>query len=125
MRIGVPPADRIFLIVGKLARIRRSSTMFCWSSIGTLKSTRTRTRLPSRSRSARPSLATMPLPSTHELFDDFRGTLGVRELVVVPGNHFRHALAEHAGRLRVEHRRVRVADDVAGHERLFRILEDA
>ena len=47
------------MIVGRLARMRRSSTMFCWSSIGTLKSTRTRTRFPARSRSPRPSFATL------------------------------------------------------------------
>src|SRR5690606_19370733 len=107
-------------IVGRAAPIRVSSVTRP-SASGTLKSTRTRTRLPSTSASVTEALlnaisALSPWRSSawlENLAEQLDAAVRVAPLVVVPGDRLDQvAVADHLGELRVEDRRVRIADDV-------------
>src|SRR5262245_57454284 len=144
MTIADAPASSTCLIVGTAARIRRSFVMLPASSSGTLKSTRMRTRLPRISRSSsmvfltiesssmdeRHSRVTSRSPLQHlaDAGHQVRRPAAVAPFVVVPAQHLDEltlaARHDHCA-LGVEDATVGVADDVAGDERIFRILENA
>src|SRR2546430_5960545 len=119
--------------VGSAARIRVSSATLSPSS-GTLKSTRTSTRLPRGSRSSivrlrnvTPRLAAGG-DRLAELGRDERGDVGettrVAPLVVVPGDDLDH-VAEDDRVDAADDRRVLIALEVARDERLFGVIHDS
>ena len=82
------PFSRSSFRVGSAAWMRASSVMLRSSSSGTLKSTRTRTRLPSTSRSSS--------VRTHQhLLGEVHAAVGVAPLVVVPGDDLDQVALEH------------------------------
>src|SRR4051794_13570215 len=98
--------------------MRASSVTLPSSSRGTLKSTRTRTRLPSTSRSSS--------VRTHQhLLRELYAAVRVTPLVVVPGDDLDEVALQDARQQRVEDRRVRVADDARGDDRVIRVAQDA
>src|SRR4051794_18983666 len=104
-------------MVGSDARIRVSSPI-CPSLIGTLKSTRMKTRCPLRSRSRIESfMASLrrawPLQALrHELSHEIDAAVRIAPLVVVPRQDL-HEVAIHPFRVRhVDDRRVPVAFEV-------------
>src|SRR6266478_179856 len=134
-------------MVGKLFRMRVSSVIPIFpacSSIGTLKSTRTSTRLPRTSRSRRASFmfaggmeywsdgvvsqnSFTPLLHGRILFpqhlQQFHAAIAVAPLVVVPAHDFHETVAEHQRQFAVENARVRVAHNVPRNERLIAVFE--
>src|SRR4030095_4828966 len=87
---------------------------------GTLKSTRTKARLPARSTSLMESLGNAPL---HQHADEVDTSARVAPLVVVPGQNL-HEIAIHDFRVRrVDDTRIRIALEVHGHEFICRIGE--
>src|SRR5437868_11855295 len=134
-------------MVGKLFRMRVSSVIPIFpacSSIGTLKSTRTSTRLPRTSRSRRASFmfaggmeywsdgvvsqnSFTPLLHGRILFpqhlQQFHAAIAVAPLVVVPADDFHETVAEHDRQFAVENARVRVAYNVPRDERLIAVFE--
>src|SRR5215211_6795500 len=108
--------------VGTAARTRRSSVTLP-SSRGTLKSLRTRTRRPATSAwsSVRSSTGLQLLTDQHGQVDK---SLGVAPFVVVPAEHLGQ-VAVGLGQGRVEDAGGVVADDVAGHDRVGRVADDA
>src|SRR5581483_4779743 len=114
-------ASRSSRMVGSASRRRVSSPT--WPSfIGTLKSTRTKTRVPrrlARSRSSRLNRRDMAAPSQHasETDDQVGEAIGVPPLVVVPGDDAQQATAVDVLQQRqVDDRRAGVADEVRGDE---------
>src|SRR5690606_36012066 len=98
----------------------RVSSVTSPSSMGTLKSTRTSTRLPARSA---PSISCSTVRSMrgsevlgHQL-EHVDHAAREAVLVVVPDEELGHA-AHGAGQLAVDDGRVRVADDVGGDDRV-------
>src|ERR1700693_2005298 len=122
------PRDRSASMVGTASRIRRSSTT-APSRIGTLKSSRRRTRLPWTSMSSMVSLFSAsilePLQPGRDQIDQVDDAAGIAPFVVVPGEHLDGVIAEHHGRRRVEDRRVRVVEEVHRHQLLIAHREDA
>src|SRR5690625_2300372 len=153
VRITLAPPSSSVVMVGRAARMRPSSVMVVPSS-GTLKSERTRTRLPRRSprvsmvfmallgargrtcerpragRSAargRPSSLRGEVSASEALahvLHEVHQRAGVAVLVVVPAEHL-DLVADHLGEPGVEDRGVRVIDDVLGDDRVLGVLEDA
>src|SRR6476646_10602990 len=129
-------------MVGRLSRIRVSSVIAIFpsrSSVGTLKSTRTRTRRPRTSRSRRESFV-IPLmdegrfqscfsPTFLRLFPEqlqhLDATIAVTPLVVVPTDDFHEFSAVRHRQFAVENAGVRVADDIDRDQRLVAIFENA
>src|SRR6185312_6195664 len=126
-------------MVGIEARMRESSVTLP-SSSGTLKSTRTKTRLPATSTSRMVSLSmgrsALQLPPSGggtgaggELRGDERQEVGaaaaVAPLVVVPGDDLDHRPAQHHRARRVDDRGARVASAVGRNEVLVAHAEDA
>src|SRR5262245_12466622 len=93
--------------------------------IGTLKSTRTSTRRPAGSRSRTDCLWSGVTFRSGQLQQRIHDPLRKPPLVVVPGEHLDQGAVEHGGREGVEHAAVRVANDVAGNDRILAVLEDA
>src|SRR5688572_27439008 len=133
-----PPSSR-WRIVGTAARTRESSLTLP-SSMGTLKSTRTRTRLPAGSKSRTVSLSISGGAARRlrgaalaeafaEALADVRHEIGdaaaVAPLVVIPGDDLDHPLADDHRRQRVDDRRAVVALVVHRDERLVADAEDA
>ena len=87
------------------------------SSSGTLKSTRTSTRLPSGPPG--------PRASSQQSLDEVRDAVGVAPLVVVPGDDLDHRPVHHRGQLRVDDRGGGVLDDVRGDDRVLGVLEQS
>src|SRR5438309_3036732 len=126
------PPLRSALSVGNAARMRVSSATPPFSS-GTLKSTRTRTRLTcgSRSRTVRLSKLTRVLAASGDrnahLRGDELGDVGeaarVTPLVVVPGNDLDH-VAEDDRVHRTHDRGMRVALEITRDERLLGVIHD-
>src|SRR5690606_34280324 len=116
------PASASRRIVGTEARTRPSSVIRSPSS-GTLRSLRTRTRLPRRS-----PRSSMRFTATSEGLADLDGQVdqaaGVAPLVVVPADDL-HLVADDPGHARVEDAGVRVGLDVLGDDRVLGVLEDA
>ena len=118
-------------IVGRAARMRESSVTLP-SSSGTLKSTRTKTRLPVASTSRMVSLS-MVMPLAGDADGEPRGdeadqvgdAAAVAPLVVVPGDDLDHRAAEDHRRVGVDDRGARVAPEVGRDERLVGDAEDA
>src|SRR5262245_33118647 len=117
------------LMVGIEARMRESSVT--WPSCnGTLKSTRTKTRLPATSASRMVCLFIGRVSGGHrqprrDVGDQVGHPAAVAPLVVVPGDHFDHRAADDHRRLAVDDRGSLVALEVHRHERLVRHAEDA
>src|ERR1039458_6915146 len=110
----------------------RESSVTLPSCSGTLKSTRTKTRLLLASTSRIVSLSmSVGAPSGdadrqalgHEA-DQIRDAAAVAPLVVVPRDHLDHRPAEHHGRLRVDDRGAAVTPEVGRHERLVGHAKD-
>src|SRR5262245_46613980 len=132
------PCERSVWIVGIAARIRESSVTLP-SASGTLKSTRTKTRLPAASRSRMVSLSMIvrlcSRPSGaggrrgretggHES-DEIGDAAAVAPLVVVPADDLHHRSVEDRRRRRVDDRAAAVAPAVSRHERVVADTEDA
>src|SRR5512143_3961800 len=103
-----------------------SATLPC-GSMGTLKSTRMKTRFPARSRA---SIVLSAMRGSRErLAEEVLGRVdhAVREapLVVVPREDLRERVVDDERAGRVEDGRVRIAHVVDGDGRLVRVLEDA
>src|SRR4051795_1609505 len=112
------PRPRSSCSVGSDALMRASSVILRSSSRGTLKSTRTRTRLPSTSRSSS--------VRTHEhLLGELHTPVGVAPLVVVPRDDLDEVALEHRGQLGVVDRAVAGLHDVGGDQRLVGVAQDA
>src|SRR4051794_22149637 len=131
-------------MVGSAARIRVSSvTLPSWS--GTLKSTRTKTRLPAASRSWTVSLSmvgssgsrALPAPSgsgpdrgmcsgeaVGDELREVRDAAAVAPLVVVPGDDLHEVASQHHVRREVDDGAAGVAAVVRGHQRLVARAED-
>jgi len=60
-----------------------------------------------------------------EHLEHFDATIAVAPLVVVPTDHFHETVAEHDREFAVEDARMRIADDVVGHERFVTVFEHA
>src|ERR1700726_4622974 len=128
-RMTLPPLSAISLMVGATRSMRvASATLPC--SIGTLRSTRTSTRLPRRSARSRVRNAVIPVPrgSSDQLPHRHGGVghaVGETPLVVVPRHHPHERAVHHLGLIHVEHRGMRVVIEVHRDVRLFGIAEDA
>src|SRR5215470_19015266 len=110
-------------IVGSAASMRVAS--LTWPPVrGTLKSTRTKTRLPSTGSAASVRTRASTEPATDQQGHVLHA-VGETPFVVVPGQHLAEVAADHARRLGVEDRRVRGTVEVAGDERLVAVAEDA
>src|SRR5690606_9640565 len=123
-RITRAPARRRCSMVGMAARMRLSSVISP-SFNGTLKSTRTRTRLPFTSRSATPSLAPMELLPPVHVFDQVDDSQRVAPLVVVPGDDLDQVAIHHPRQGAVDDGGAGIAQEVAGHQRLVGDAQDA
>src|SRR6266540_1627489 len=145
-QITLAPLSSSWRRVGTAARTRRSSVTWPCSSRGTLKSLRTRTRLPLTSAWSTVRSSTAPpradaaagRPGTGpgrwtsgpglELAADDLGEVdqpvGVAPLVVVPAKHLDEGAVGLRQR-RVEDAGGRVADDVGGDDRVLRVADDA
>src|SRR6266508_6102516 len=105
----VAPCSSAYLIVGRDARIRVSSPIVpCL--IGTLKSTRMKTRFPSRSRSLTPRGNLQPL--LDEIAQQVHAAVRVAPLVVVPGKDLDEVAVHHFRVGRIDDRRVLVSLEV-------------
>src|SRR4051794_31608773 len=131
-RMTRAPAPRRAVMVGMAARILESSVTLP-SASGTLKSTRTKTRLPATSTSRIVSLSMSSAvsrsggdgqPSADER-DQVGDPAAVAPLVVVPGDDLDHRAAEDHRREAVDDRAPAVALEVHRHERIVRDAEDA
>src|SRR5687767_13456829 len=118
-------------MVGREASMRVSSSTLP-SLIGTLKSTRMKTRSPLRGRSLMDNLATkiqstdytdfqnnnlcnlwMDLQSlAGDILDQIAHTTRVAPLVVVPRKHLQHLSADHFRVLSIDDRRIRVSPEI-------------
>src|SRR5215471_13305494 len=116
------PRERAFRIPGSEARMRVSSVSLP-SWIGTLKSTRMKTRLP---RKSSPDIfRTAMLLRGHQRDSHVEHAVAEPPLVVVPGKDLHQRAAGYLGDGRVEHRGSGVVVEVARYERLGAVLEDA
>src|SRR5262249_61816950 len=89
---------------------------------GTLKSTRTKARLPLRSTSLMESLSNSFF---HQQPNEVDTSARITPLVVVPGEHLHEIAIHHLRVSRVDDRRIRIAFQVDGHEFVRRVSEDA
>src|ERR687888_458602 len=106
----------------------RVSSVILPSASGTLKSTRMKTRLPFRSRSeidnlfillmAAPYRACVRSRSPPHKLDHVTHSAAKAPLVVVPGKHFHHAIADRVGQRTIDDRRMRIVEEV-GRDQLF------
>src|SRR4030042_12763 len=119
--INRAPWSRSQLMVGREALIRVSSRMAPFSSRGTLKSTRRKTRFPLTSRSV---TKFMPASLGDEL-GQVDEPAGVAPLVVVPGDDLGQVAVDDLGREQVDDPRAGVAHEVHRDERLLGDAEDA
>src|SRR5712671_300713 len=128
-RMTFAPWARRALIVGIAARIRESSVTLP-SASGTLKSTRTKTRLPVASKSRMVSLSTGSgvagdgQPRRDEA-DEVGDAAAVAPLVVVPADDLDHRPVQDHRRGRVDDRRPGVAAEVRRDEGFVADPEDA
>ena len=119
------PARCSHSIVGRAARMRRSSVMApSWT--GTLKSARSSTRRPSSggrsSRVGTPKAATDYLELGADDLDEVDEAVRVAPLVVVPAHDLHEVAVGHRDR-RIERARRRRADDVGADDRLLVVDE--
>src|SRR5438128_8457660 len=139
-------------MVGRLSRMRVSSVMRIFPpriSVGTLKSTRTRTRFPRTSRSRSISFAILllvaPVLTLKACFHTLRKRLRARSrvalfpqqlqqldatgtvapFVIVPADGFHKPVAKHERQLAVKNTGVRITNDILGNEWLITVLHDA
>src|SRR4051794_5327615 len=126
-RTILAPRSRSSSIAGSAAWMRASSATSPFFS-GTLKSTRTSTRSPgrvSRSRSVFLPSPTVALNApSQQLLGQVHHAVRVTPLVVVPGADLDHGSVDHR-QPRVEDRRVGRLDDVARHDGVLGVREDA
>src|SRR5512141_249240 len=116
------------LIVGSAPRMRESSVTLP-SANGTLKSTRTNTRLSATSTSRMVSLFMAGSDgdgqARRHVGDQVRDAAAVAPLVVVPGDDLDHRAAADHGQRAVDDRAAVVGLEVHRHERLVGDAEDA
>src|SRR5690242_13903387 len=122
------PASRILRKVGSAARMRRSFVMLPVASSGTLKSTRTSTFLPRKSRKSSSVFLAMSHPKTplalaNHVAQQIDAAVGVAPFVVVPANELEEAIIQLDSRAGVEDAGVLVVDEVAGHDLIARVSE--
>src|SRR5947207_5792801 len=132
------PSARRLVIVGRAARIRESSVTLP-SASGTLKSTRTKTRLPAASKSRMVSLSIVSWaraavrrrsggghrqPSGDEA-DQIRDSAAVAPFVVVPADDLHHRPVKDHRRFGVDDRVPGVAPEVGLDERVGAHAKDA
>src|SRR5260370_2649800 len=126
-------------MVGRAARIRVSSVMCCWESNGTLKSTRTKTRFPTRSTSRIVFLFMFFIPKKkgssksddplilpallRDKIGEVSNTTRVAPLIIVPGYNFDQVAAFNHCRESVNNRRMRITAKIHRYKRLFTIIE--
>src|SRR5262245_19956200 len=134
-RMTLAPSLRSVTIVGRAARIRESSVTLP-SASGTLKSTRTKTRLPAASKSRMVSLSMVSgapgwarsdgrdRQAGRDEADQVGDAAAVAPLVVVPADDLDHRAVEHHGRFGVDDRGAAVAPEVRRHERFVAHAED-
>ena len=109
--------------MGTLARIRPSSVIVSPSS-GTLRSDRTRTRLPRDVPEVVDCLIATVTASEPTSVDEVDEAVGVAPLVVVPADDL-DLVADDLGQPGVEDARRRVGDDVAGDDRVLGVAQVA
>src|SRR6185437_17102285 len=109
-------------MVGSAARMRVSSVIVPPSSSGTLKSSRTSTRLP-RTSTSRTVALSMLEPLSHEV-GQVGDPAGIAPLIVVPGDDLDHVVAQHHCREAVNDGRVGVTPEIAGDQWLVGEVED-
>src|SRR5688572_1424515 len=97
----------------------RVSSVIAPSLIGTLKSTRMKTRLPRSSRSLTEYFVTL------EFLQQINAAVRIPPLVVVPRHHLDEVAVHYLRVGGVDDRRVRVAAKIDRHERVGHELHDA
>src|SRR6516164_6901023 len=110
----LPPRSAISVMVGALRSMRETSATSP-SCMGTLKSTRTRTRLPFTSAPSR--VRKRMTASSAELAHCHRGIdhpIGEAPLVIVPRHHAHQRAVDHLGLIDMEDRRVRIVVEIGG-----------
>src|SRR6266496_3891622 len=116
-------------MVGNAAVIRVSSVMCRSASSGTLKSTRTRTRLPATSISRIVFLfIIIHLRLEAFLCDEvceISDAAGITPLVVIPGKNFDHFATGDQCREAIDNRRAIIATVVRRDKRFIRVSENA
>src|ERR1700738_2637316 len=103
------PFARKSSIVGRLSRIRVSSVIRMFpsiSSVGTLKSTRTRTRRPFTSRSRTNSFAILSV-CLQDVLQQIDTSIRITPLVIVPTDQFKESTVQPDAGRSVEDARVR------------------
>src|SRR5271156_5017652 len=128
-RMTLPPLPASSVMVGAISSIRVASVI-CPSSIGTLRSTRSRTRLPFTSASSRlrKRMAAESGESLTELAHRHRGVdhaVGEAPFIVVPRHHAYQCAVHHFGLIHVEDRRMRVMIEIGGNVGRVGIAENA
>src|SRR4030042_3817573 len=108
-------------MVGREARIRVSSRISPFSSKGTLKSTRRKTRFPLTSRSVTGFMDR----SLGDELDQVDQAAGVSPFVVVPGYDLDHVPVDDLCGQAVDDPGMGIAQAIDRHERLGRVAEDA
>src|SRR5580698_7519843 len=123
--ITLPPRSATSVMVGAFRSMRDTSATSP-SCIGTLRSTRTSTRLPFTSASLR--LRKLMALSSGEFPHRDRGidhAVGEPPLVVVPRHYANQRAVHHLGLIHVEDRGVRIVIEVAGDVGGLGVAEDA
>src|ERR1700730_12342166 len=123
MTIAEPPALRMACKVGKAARMRRSLVTLPASSSGTLKSTRTSTRLPFRSFSSDRVFLPMSSLADH-VPQQIDTAVRVAPFVVVPAHQFEEAVIQTDAGTGLEDAGVVIVHEVAGDDFILCVSED-
>src|ERR1700759_2807917 len=120
------PFVRRSSIVGRLSRIRVSSVIRIFSpisSVGTLKSTRTRTRRPFTSRSRTDSFAIL-FVWLQDVLQQIDTSIRIAPFVIVPADQFEESTVQpHAGRA-IEDARVRAVEKICRDNLILRICQN-
>src|SRR6266566_8081347 len=129
MRITAAPWSSKYCIVGMAALIRVSSVMCSSASRGTLKSTRTSTRLPATWMSRMVFLFIIYHSRLKAFLCNEVCQVGnaarVTPLVIVPGENFNHIATKDHSQESIDDRGVRIATEVGRNKRLLRIFKNA
>src|SRR5580692_6323911 len=135
-KITLPPLSASSVMVWAISSMRVASATLP-SCIGTLRSTRNKTRLPLTSALSRLRKAFMTRGCESLRSDDVRSgelahrdrgvdhAIGEAPLVVIPRHHAHQRAVQHLGLVHVENAGVRVVIEVAGDVGLLRIAKDA
>src|SRR5689334_9976285 len=119
------PLRRAYSMVGSVSRILVSSVTLPSSESGTLKSTRMKTRCPSRCRSCMESFAMRSQPFLHQKLDEVPHAAGVTPLIVIPGDHLHTIASYHPGQRGIDDGGTVVAAIVHRNELLGFVSQNA